>query len=229
MMTTTKVVYAEQPQAKADVHCSYLDLCYRAYQGNKLLHMKRKRQKPHRLLCRYQQCTVKNATRAKYLHITQERLVSANLPEQASNQMSGPLASEVFFSMGEATHRCSQGGQRGHGPFKFLENIVILCFAGRFSKQNGVIRLNQTFCPPKISGLAMPLRPPVDFYKNFPWGGAKVVKFVFPTPVIRERHFNNAIAPLIQMAMQIDGGKVRVCLIATSHDDTMHLWRNKCI
>jgi len=38
-------------------------------------------------------------------------------------------------------HRCSQGGQRGHAPpLKFLENIVILCFERRFSKQNSVIR-----------------------------------------------------------------------------------------
>ena len=33
-------------------------------------------------------------------------------------------------------HRRSQGMQRGHEPHKFLENIVILCFEGRFSKQN---------------------------------------------------------------------------------------------
>ena len=38
-------------------------------------------------------------------------------------------------------HRRSQGMQRGHDPHKFLENIVILCFEGRFSKQNSVIRL----------------------------------------------------------------------------------------
>ena len=38
-------------------------------------------------------------------------------------------------------HRRSQGGQRGHAPQKFLENIVILCFERRFSKQNNVIRL----------------------------------------------------------------------------------------
>jgi len=53
-------------------------------------------------------------------------------------------------------HRHSQGGgKRGHGSHKFLENIVILCFETRFSRQNNVIRLksnillaNSNFCPP---------------------------------------------------------------------------------
>jgi len=40
------------------------------------------------------------------------------------------------------THRRSQGCQRGHASPKFLENIVIVCFERRFSKQNSVIRLN---------------------------------------------------------------------------------------
>ena len=35
----------------------------------------------------------------------------------------------------------SQGGGKGTIPPKFLENIVILCFERRFSKQNSVIRL----------------------------------------------------------------------------------------
>ena len=51
----------------------------------------------------------------------------------------------VFFKVITGVAR---RGQRGHGPPKFLENIVILCFERRFSKQNSVIRLNQTFCPP---------------------------------------------------------------------------------
>jgi len=33
-------------------------------------------------------------------------------------------------------------------PPKFLENIVILCFERRFSKQNSVIRLKQCFSTP---------------------------------------------------------------------------------
>ena len=39
-------------------------------------------------------------------------------------------------------------GQRGHGPPKFLENVVILCFE-RFSKQNSVIRLKSNILPPQ--------------------------------------------------------------------------------
>jgi len=47
---------------------------------------------------------------------------------------------------------------------KFLENIVILCFERRFSKQNRVSRLQSNilappkiFVPQKIFGLATPL------------------------------------------------------------------------
>jgi len=61
------------------------------------------------------------------------------------------------------SHRRRQGGQRDHPP-KFLENIVILCFERRFTKQNSVIRLKSSiFGPPKffgpsqIFGLATPL------------------------------------------------------------------------
>jgi len=60
-------------------------------------------------------------------------------------------------------HRRSQRGQRGHGSPKFLENIVILCFERRFSKQNVVIRLQSNifaspeFLPPQTFGLATSL------------------------------------------------------------------------
>jgi len=47
---------------------------------------------------------------------------------------------------------------------QFLENIAILCFESRFSKQNGVTRLKSNdfghpnfFGPTQISGLATPL------------------------------------------------------------------------
>jgi len=41
-------------------------------------------------------------------------------------------------------------GQRGHAPPKFLENIVILCFERRFSKQNSAIRRkSDILVPPK--------------------------------------------------------------------------------
>jgi len=51
------------------------------------------------------------------------------------------------------------GGAKGAVlPPKFLENIVILCFERRFSKQNSIIRLQSNICPPtKIFGLATPL------------------------------------------------------------------------
>jgi len=45
-------------------------------------------------------------------------------------------------------HSRSQGGQRGHGPPKCLENIVILCFERRVSKQNSVIRLKSNILLP---------------------------------------------------------------------------------
>jgi len=58
--------------------------------------------------------------------------------------------------------RSQGGGQRGHGPPKFLGNIVILCFGRRFSKQNSVIRLKSNILAPpnsplQIFGLATPL------------------------------------------------------------------------
>jgi len=56
-------------------------------------------------------------------------------------------------------HRRSQGG---HAPKTFLENIVILCFERRFSKQNSVIRLKSNIWPPQffsphVFGLVTPL------------------------------------------------------------------------
>jgi len=47
-------------------------------------------------------------------------------------------------------------GQRGHAPQTFLENIVILCFERRFSKQNSVIRLKSNILAPLSFGLATP-------------------------------------------------------------------------
>jgi len=63
------------------------------------------------------------------------------------------------------THRRSQGC-KGAIPPKFLENVVILCFESRFSKQNSVILLKSNilpppiFFPPQISGLATQLTLP---------------------------------------------------------------------
>jgi len=45
-------------------------------------------------------------------------------------------------------HRRSQGGQRVYGLPKFLENIEIVCFERRFSKQNSVIRLKLNILAP---------------------------------------------------------------------------------
>jgi len=50
-----------------------------------------------------------------------------------------------------AWHRRSQGGQRGHVPQKFLENIVILCFERRYFKQISAIRLkSNSLVPPNF-------------------------------------------------------------------------------
>ena len=46
--------------------------------------------------------------------------------------------------------RRSQGGPKGPCTPKFLENIVILCFERRFSKQNSVIRLKSNILPPQF-------------------------------------------------------------------------------
>jgi len=44
----------------------------------------------------------------------------------------------------------ARGGQRGHGPSKFLENTVILFFERRFSEQNILIRIKSNISPPKF-------------------------------------------------------------------------------
>ena len=41
-------------------------------------------------------------------------------------------------------------------PPKFLEHVVILCFEGRFSKQNSVIRLKSKILAPPKNFLAPP-------------------------------------------------------------------------
>ena len=47
-------------------------------------------------------------------------------------------------------HRRSQRGAKGAmPPKKFLENIVILCFEKRFSKQNSAIRLKSNIVTPQ--------------------------------------------------------------------------------
>jgi len=56
----------------------------------------------------------------------------------------------------------ARGGQSGHGPPKFLENLVILCFERGFSKQNSVIRLKSNILAPQSFGLAAPLGPSAE-------------------------------------------------------------------
>ena len=54
----------------------------------------------------------------------------------------------------------ARGGESGHAPLpKFLENIVILCFERRFSRQTSVVRLKSNIlappnflAPPKFLG-----------------------------------------------------------------------------
>jgi len=83
------------------------------------------------------------------------------------------------------SHRHSRGGQRDHAPPKFFENIVILCFEKRFSKQNSVIRLKsnilspQNFCPPEISGLATPLAGVVVYWKKTKTTPTAIVTFAY--------------------------------------------------
>jgi len=51
-----------------------------------------------------------------------------------------------------SSHGRSQGGKGAMAPHKFIENIVILCFERRLSKQNTVIRLKLNILPPKFLG-----------------------------------------------------------------------------
>jgi len=47
----------------------------------------------------------------------------------------------------------ARGGKGAMPPQKFLENVAILCFERRFSKQNSVIRLKSNIlAPPKFLG-----------------------------------------------------------------------------
>ena len=51
----------------------------------------------------------------------------------------------------------AKGGQRGLG-LQRLENIVILCFERRFSKENSVVRLELNILAHQIFGLETPLQ-----------------------------------------------------------------------
>jgi len=60
----------------------------------------------------------------------------------------------------------ASGGPKGPWPRQILENIVILCFERRFSKQSSVFRLKSDILsprffiwPPQIFGLATALLP----------------------------------------------------------------------
>jgi len=55
----------------------------------------------------------------------------------------------------------ARGGKEVMTPQKFLENIVILCFKRRFSKQNSVIRLKSNILPlPNFF-------PPLNFWAGY--------------------------------------------------------------
>jgi len=86
-----------------------------------------------------------------------------------------PLFHTEYLVYEEVYHdyRRSQGGAKEPCPPKFLENIVILCFERRFSKQNSVIRIKSNILAPKkcfgspqIFGLAVPLIM-INFIKSF--------------------------------------------------------------
>ena len=61
-----------------------------------------------------------------------------------------------------SAHRRSRGWAKGAmPPPNFLENMVILCFERRFSKQNSVIRLKSNTFAPKI------FFPPPNFWAGY--------------------------------------------------------------
>jgi len=70
---------------------------------------------------------------------------------------------------GRLNHRRSQGGRKSHGSPKFLENIGILCFERRFSKQNSVIRLKSNI-----------LAPPKNFWTGYAAGLSPFVNLMSP-------------------------------------------------
>jgi len=61
-----------------------------------------------------------------------------------------------------------RGGQGGHCPPKFLENIVILRFERRFSEQNSAIRLKSNILPtPNVCPLIFELATPLPLTRLF--------------------------------------------------------------
>ena len=81
-------------------------------------------------------------------------------PQLSTLQLNKLFSNAIHFTMNlELWHlkRASHIGvaRRGTGamPLKLLENIVILCFERRFSKQSNVIRLKSNISPKKILGL----------------------------------------------------------------------------
>ena len=61
-----------------------------------------------------------------------------------------------------------------HGSPKFLENMVILCFERRFSKQNRVIRLKSNILPPLPIFWPLP-----NFRVGYATGWAGVIFWIF--------------------------------------------------
>jgi len=58
-------------------------------------------------------------------------------------------------------------GRKGVMNPKFLAYLVVLCIKRRCPKQNTVAHLKSKYLPPKIFGLATPLRDSVvDYEKN---------------------------------------------------------------
>ena len=54
-----------------------------------------------------------------------------------------------MVSVSASVHRRSQEGPKGPCPPKYFENIVVLCFEMRFSKQNSVIQLKSNILGPQ--------------------------------------------------------------------------------
>ena len=83
--------------------------------------------------------------------------VELNGPQKILTFASGPLLKQLSSpAAGWPYHRLmkvdpigvARGGAKGALSPQFLENIAILCFERRFSKQNSVIRLKSSILPP---------------------------------------------------------------------------------
>jgi len=97
-------------------------------------------------------------------------------------------------------------GDKGPSPPKFLENIVILCFERRFSKQNSVIRLKSNILAPQNFWAGYAIAPTDYFLKLQPhcwfWNSA-VKSQVFKFPLIDICFVDNTRSASLQRQVAI--------------------------